>query len=145
MAVTVSDIMREINNFFEGDAFPDEASYTIEASGKISPSVGGNYVAINGSNCHDGVFPIANGLIDFGESVQRETFKGKVWELHVPIAFKTLCEEIIAFDSKTPVSAYTSESFGGYSYTRNAAADTWQKAYAKRLNPYRRMFTEVKA
>lgn len=142
--VTVPEVMRELNNYFES-GIPAAANYHISADGTITPSDGltGAYIAISGSNLHDGVFPMSGNAVDFGEDIAEETFEGVVYDLHPPKAFIDLCAQIAAFDEKTPVSAYTSESFGGYSYTRNAAADTWQKAFKSRLNVYRRMFTEV--
>ena len=61
--------------------------------------------------------------------------------------FKWLCEEIHAFVQSPAgkASPYTSESvFTSFSKTRATKADGtpvgWQEVFAKRLNPFRRMF-----
>ena len=72
-----------------------------------------------------------------------ETFTGAVWALAVPKSVVTLAEEIKAWAAKNQLGAYTSESFGGYSYTRatnaKGAAVGWQDAFAAQLAPYRKL------
>ena len=72
-----------------------------------------------------------------------EIFTGAVWALAVPKSVVTLAEEIKAWAAKNQPGAYTSESFGGYSYTRSTnakgAAVGWQDAFAAQLAPYRKL------
>ena len=78
-----------------------------------------------------------------------ETFTGTVWVLAVPKAVVLLAEDIAAWEEKNGeavLSPYTSESFGGYSYTKASGgnADTsagtgWQGAFKGRLNDWRKL------
>lgn len=138
MAVSIAAVMRFVNNYFER-AYID-GTFTI-SGGVLSPAPAAPYVAIEGSAWHGGVY-----RLDQLREHPEETFTGRVWALHPPDDFVQLCEEIAAYDEKNPAGALQSETFGEYSYTR-AVGQTgvigWQTAFAQRLIPYRRMFTEV--
>lgn len=116
------------------------ASYTIEDGALELPFlVPGQYFRIVGSALNDGVYRYpAYGLQD-------ETFDGAVWGMRVPLAVLTIAAEIDAFNASASgsVSPYTSESFGGYSYTRatdsNGVAAGWETQFATRLNPWRKL------
>ena len=79
--------------------------------------------------------------------LQDETFDGAVWALAVLKAVVELAGEIAAWQEKYGAvvdSPYTSESFGGYSYskaggTESGGAGGWQAAFRARLNPYRKL------
>ena len=99
----------------------------------------GQYFRIVGSTMNDGVYQYpCSGLAD-------ETFVGAVWAMAVPPAVVALSAEIKEYCSSEQAkpSAYTSESFGGYSYSKatdsNGVPLTWQKVFANRLNRYRRI------
>ena len=72
-----------------------------------------------------------------------EEFVGTVWALAVPKAITDIANEIEAWRKANPDSAYTSESFGGYSYTKATASDgtpmRWQDAFRRRLNRWRKL------
>ena len=73
-----------------------------------------------------------------------ETFTGSVWALAVPKAVIELAEEIDAWQTKNgDPGPFTSESFGGYSYSKatNASgmAVGWQDVFKSRLNDWRRI------
>ena len=77
-----------------------------------------------------------------------EEFKGAIWILAVPKAVVELAEEISAWQKQygTVVSSpYTSESFGGYSYsksggsTKSEGVNGWQNVFRLRLNSYRKL------
>lgn len=132
-------VMRLVRNFFERERI--EGTFTV-SGGVLEPMPDAPYIAISGSAWHDGVFP-AGPLPETGHD---ERFAGKVWGLHPPDDFLALCEEISSYDAKNPVGAPQSESFGAYSYTRasgGTAGNGWEAAFACRLLPYRRMYTEV--
>lgn len=142
-------VMRECRNFFESGY--RETLYRIAGSA-LSPDDllrPGMWIAIEGSAFHDGVYKLGDGNVLTGLSadVADEEFRGKVWFLHPPAGFLALCEDIAAFEQKTPKGAYKSESFGAYSYTRAAGRNgellTWQEFFAKQLAFYRHMYTEV--
>ena len=99
----------------------------------------GQYFRIVGSVFNDGVYQYpATSLTD-------EVFEGAVWAMAVPPTLIALSAEIKAYndsDAGKP-SPFTSESFGGYSYTKatdaNGAPIGWQKAFASRLAKWRKL------
>lgn len=149
MTVSVGQVMRSINNFFESGY--RATTYTIK-DGQLLPHelfADGMYIAITGSVFHDGVWQLGeNGYLrDYPEMVSNETFFGRVYFLHPPRDFMKLCADISEFAQKTPVGGLQSESFGEYSMTRangkNGGILTWQEAFADALKPYRCMYSEV--
>lgn len=135
----LNEICAEIRNYF-----PTEKRYgnfTIK-NGSISPVdflQEGQYFRIVGSVFNDGVHQHpASDLND-------ESFNGSVWAMAVPPALIDLSEEIKTYADIVDAnpSPFTSESFGGYSYTKATDVDgvamSWQKAYGKRLNKWRRV------
>lgn len=124
--------------------------------GQLSPALDlsqTDYFRIVGSHKNDGVHCAndeADGLTD------EDTFHGAVWIMSPPADFLALVAEIEAWQAQyggataPAMSPFTSESFGGYSYTKaGRQASTsgdgassnggWQAAFASRLNPYRRI------
>lgn len=136
----LTELCAEIRNYFLEPNGIHQGTFMI-SGGEIAPLdfiKDGQYIRIVGSAFNDGVYqyPVA-GLTD-------ETFTGAVWALAIPPAVKALADEIKAYNEKDgKPSAYTAESFGNYSYTKAADASgaplTWEKAFANRLNKYRRM------
>lgn len=140
----VGEICAHVKNYFLGgnphrNIHPGE--YVI-SSGTLAPLdflKEGQYFRIVGSTLNDGVYRYpASGLVD-------ERFAGSVWAMEVTPSFIALADEIKKFceSESGKVTALTSESFGGYSYTR-ATDDggvplTWERVFAKRLNQYRRI------
>lgn len=146
----LTEIMRYINNYFE-DGYID-GTFTIAEDGTLSPADGiknGQYICITGSTFHNGVFRVLGGVIENAFEMQPETFTGRVWTLHPPGSFLHMCTMIEAFQKANEKTngPYTSESFGGYSYTKatngNGGLATWQDAFGAQLNNWRHMFTEV--
>ena len=137
----LTELCAEIRNYFLVPDGIHTGTFTI-SGGKLAPSdflKEGQYFRIIGSTFNDGVhrYP-AVGLAD-------ESFAGSVWAMAVPPAVIALADEIKKFceSDAAKVSPYSSESFGGYSYTRatdaKGAALTWQNVFAKQLNQYRRI------
>lgn len=136
-------ICSEVRNFFLGDdpqSRIHRGTFTVKG-GTLGAEFlkPGQYFRIVGSDFNDGVYryPAAD-LTD-------EVFAGAVWVMSPSPDFITLTDEIKAFcesDAGKP-AAYSSETFGGYSYTRqtgkNGGLLTWQEAFAQKLRPYRRM------
>lgn len=145
MAVSVAAVMRQINNYFEVGHM--DGTFAISGNA-IVPVPPFPWCYIKGSILHDGVWNICNGrLQDMEGSMPDEEFEGRVWLLKPPADFLALCEEISIYDDKNPIGAYMSESFGGYSYTRQqsgGSSTAWQDVFAGRLDSYRRMYTEVR-
>lgn len=139
----LAEICAETRNYFLSDypwANIHQGVYTVR-DGMIASLdflKEGQYFRIVGSTFNDGVYQYpAVGLID-------ESFAGAVWAMSVPPAFIALAADIKAWSESEAAkpSAYSSESFGGYSYTKatdkSGAPLTWQGVFAKRLKAYRR-------
>ena len=138
----LEQVLRHLNNWFLVDVY--EGTFTVENGSVALPFLQNNqYFRIIGSVFNDGLhqYP-ATDLTD-------ETFTGTVWTLAVPKAVVTLSNEIDEWQTKfgdAVASPYTSESFGGYSYTKASGgkADTsavtgWQDAFRNRLNAWRKL------
>ena len=103
----------------------------------------GQYYRICGSILNDGLHKYG----DIGDKLQNETFTGTVWALAIPKAVVELSTKIEEWQTKngeTVASPFTSESFGGYSYTKatdsaTGAVATWETVFRSQLNPYRKL------
>lgn len=97
----------------------------------------GQHYAIIGSVLNDGAYV-------YGEDtpLADEVFNGRVYALRGSKAFYDLVDEMAewqanhAKDIDTP---YTSESFGGYSYTKDANSSSVFKKFESRLSPWRKV------
>lgn len=148
--VTLAELCGEIRNYFDRARY--FGTFRIQ-SGKIDLSElvtdgslqTGQYFRIVGSIFNDGVYEHPEyGLRD-------ETFNGAVWTMAVPPEVLDLLESINEWVDKNGSAAlnpYSSESFGGYSYTMagtssasgdSADSGTWQNAFANRLNRWRKV------
>lgn len=145
----------DTRNFFLKNGIKDihAGTYTI-ADGTLSGAdflVEGQYFRIVGSKLNDGVY--LNDAASLA-TLKNETWTGSVWDMSVPPAFLHDCEEIGAWLAKygdidnAAMSPYTSESFGGYSYSKaaaNASSGTgsggsgYQTVFAGTLNRWRRV------
>ena len=135
----LTEVCEEIRNYFIASIH--HGKFEING-GSIAPLdflQQGQYFRIVGSTMNDGVYQYpCSGLAD-------ETFVGAVWAMAVPPAVVALSAEIKEYciSEQAKPSAYTSESFGGYSYSKatdsNGVPLTWQKVFANRLNRYRRV------
>ena len=137
----LTEICAEIRNYFCQDSDKHFGRFKIE-DGEIEPLdflLDGQYFRIVGSTLNDGVYQYpTSGLADEG-------FDGAIWAMKLPPSFIALCTEIesyVASEQGKP-SGYTSESFGGYSYTKATDSKgrplTWQGVFAKRLNVWRKI------
>lgn len=140
----LTELCAELKNYFLKDRDEDihSGEYTISEGGIVLPFlVEGQYFRIVGSVLNDGVYQYpTNELSD-------ETFSGAIWAMAVPEAVITLSAEIEAWNSTNATalaSPYTSESFGGYSYSKatsgmSGGAYTWRDQFASRLAKWRRL------
>jgi len=134
----------ELNNYFLKDKGKDIhfGEYTI-SNGSIGPLdflQPGQFFRIVGSVFNDGVYEYpASGLKD-------EAFTGAVWAMAVPSPVIALADEIEKWaEANADVidSPYSSESFGGYSYTKETASDgssgaAWKSHFASEMNRWRK-------
>lgn len=146
----LTEICAEIKNYFAKDSEIYIGDFSVQ-NGAIVPALTypTDYIRIAGSHLNDGVHKLSdNDLIDEG------TFHGAVWIMSPPKAFLDLADEIAAWQAKygavdsVAMSPYTSESFGGYSYSKSSggygglsgtSVPTWQSQFASRLNLYRKI------
>lgn len=136
----LTELCAELRNYFVVEIH--EGTFTING-GEIAPLdflQEGQYFRIVGSVFNDGVYRWGSTSL-----LTDETFKGTIWAMAVPPDVVALADEIKAYceSDNRKASPYTSESFGGYSYTKatdeNGAPIGWQKVFANRLKPYRRI------
>ena len=135
----LDEILAEIRNYFVVSVHSGDFKVI---GGRLSPLdflQNGQYFRIVGSVMNDGVYRYPySGLTD-------ETFSGEIWALAVPPTLIALAADIEEYEKKAKetVSPYASESFGGYSYTKatdsSGAPISWEKAFAKRLNKWRKI------
>lgn len=110
----------------------------------------GQYYRIIGSIFNDGVHIYGSPA----ELLRDETFDGEVWGMAVPPAVIELADRIKEWRDKymssdSPfLSPYSSESFGGYSYTKGSnlssvtsgnSATGWKATFASELNKWRKI------
>ena len=135
------EMCAECKNFFSEEKDRHKGTFTVK-DGAFAPLdflQEGQYFRVVGSTFNDGVYqyPEAN-LTD-------ETFTGEVWAMRVPPAFIALSTEIEEYNNSDvgKPSPYISENFGGYGYTKatdaSGAPISWQKAFASRLNKWRKL------
>ena len=137
----LTELCAELRNYFEVPNGRHFGTFTI-SGGSIAPLYflqEGQYFRIVGSVFNDGVYQYpATSLTD-------EVFEGAVWAMSLPPDLIALSAEIEEYNKSDAgkASPYTAESFGGYSYTKatdaNGAPIGWQKAFASRLNRWRKL------
>ena len=142
----LTELCAELKNYFLRDRVADihYGEYTISGESIDLPFLlNGQYFRIVGSVLNDGVYQYpADGLAD-------EEFTGAVWAMAVPPAVVALAADIEAWNTANAealASPYTSESFGGYSYTKASGSSnngsggyTWRDQFASRLAKWRRL------
>ena len=135
----LTEILAYLRNYFVVETHED----TFEIVGGVLP-LGflqkGQYFRIIGSVFNDGVYCYDDNL-----KLTDETFTGKIEALAIPPDLLKLADEITAYmqsDEAKP-TALTSESFGGYSYSKatdsSGAAASWQTVFAARLRRWRKV------
>lgn len=133
-------ILRHINNWFQTAVYA--GTYEVINGGIELPDLKeGQYFRVTGSVLNDGVYRYPT------FDMLPEVFTGTVWALAVPKDVITLAAEIDAWEKKhgtTTTSPYKSESFAGYSYTKDTdsvsgGAVTWETAFRKQLNRWRKI------
>lgn len=144
-------VCREIKNYFSDEEDRYIGDFAI-VNGELTPPIAmqeGQYYRIVHSAFNDDVY------IHGQEELKDEnTFHGAVWLMRPPKEFLALVKDIEDWQTKygsvnsVAMSPYSSESFGGYSYSKSTSGGgsteaqnglTWQSAFADRLAPYRRV------
>jgi hypothetical protein len=130
----LNEFCAEINNYFNyGIVYTGR--YKIENGTIKTRFEPGQFFRIVGSKFNDGVYrQPASDLTD-------EEFCGAIWPMDVPPDVFRLIDEIQDWKAKYGAvgdSPYKSESFDGYSYTKDGNG-TWQSVFADRMNRYRKL------
>ena len=144
----LEQILTELHNWFrvrDGADGIHHGTYTIEDGRIALPFLrDGQYFRMMGSVFNDCLHRYGPDMA----ALEDETFDGTIWAMAVPKAVVELVGEIEAWQKKYGAvidSPYTSESFGGYSYTKQSGAGDstgsggWQAAFRARLDPYRKL------
>lgn len=131
-------ILMHLNNWFLVPDGVHEGTFEVKEGGIVLPFLAsGQYFRICGSVFNDGLHQYP------AEDLTDETFTGTVWALAVPRKLVALADEIKTWADKNQPSAYTSESFGGYSYSKATGSSGqpagWQDVFRQQLNPYRKI------
>ena len=137
-------VLIHLKNWFVVPCGVHEGTYTIKNSKLTLPFLhNGQYYRICGSVFNDGLHKYG----DAYDALTNETFTGTVWALAIPKAVVDLSAKIEEWQNKNGeavASPFTSESFGGYSYTKatdsiTGAQATWETVFRSQLNPYRQI------
>lgn len=147
----LTEICAWLKNYFCQEEDKIIGNFSV-VNGAITPSVDlqdGQYYRIVGSVFNDGVHAYNDVLTNEG------TFHGAVWKMRVPQGVITLAGEIEDWVDKyggisgSNMSPFTSESFGGYSYSKGSRSSsgasagggplTWQDMFRHELLPYMRI------
>lgn len=141
----IGEVCAECKNYFiQKDVDIHVSNYTVtnHQIGPVPFLKNGQYYRIVGSALNDGVYK--HGTDDL--QLQDEEFYGAVWAMRVPKEFVALCQEIEAWVTANEAALsgpYSSESFGGYSYSKATASDgggySWKDQFKGKLNAYRRL------
>lgn len=136
-------VLIHLKNWFVVPNGVHEGIYKIEDGSLELPFLQNEqYYRICGSVFNDGLHQYGDD-VDF---LQDETFTGTVWALAIPKAVVELSAKIEEWQKKNGdvvASPFSSESFGGYSYTKatdsaTGAVATWETVFRSQLNPYRK-------
>lgn len=151
----LTEICQELRNWFDRNQTKWHGKFVIENGNLTSPCwnldiLDGQYYRIIGSVFNDGVHRKGD------DALQDESFSGSIWAMAVPPSVIALAEDIEAWQEKygaidgTLMSPYSSESFGGYSYSKSSGGSrsngysdaggvNWQSMFADRLNRWRKI------
>ena len=135
----LEEVLREVNNWFLVPDSIHAGEFTVQNGRLTLPFLQeGQYFRVVGSVFNDGLHKYP------AKDMTGETFDGAVWALAVPKAVIALADEIAAWQEKNgEAGPYTSESFGGYSYSKatnsSGVAVGWKDVFKSRLNTWRRI------
>jgi len=144
----LTELCQELHNWFDLIHYSGRFEVTggVFTASFLAP---GQYYRIIGSVFNDGVHKYT-GEID--PDLTDEVWTGYVWALGIPKAVIDLADQIKLWNDKyggaesAAMSPYTSESFGGYSYSKggsgssnSATSTSWQSAFRAQLKKWRKL------
>lgn len=126
--MTLESICKELKNWFTKDEDKNFDTFTI-SGGIISPSdflLPNQYFRIVGSVFNDGVYQFISPNTAIEGLTDETITDGAVWTMSIPksvIEGLTTLNQWIDANKETLDSPYTSESFGGYSYSKSTGGN----------------------
>ena len=138
----LEQVLMNIRNWFPVKGGIHSGTFTIKDGGITLPFLAnGQYFRICGSVFNDGLHQY--NVLDLTD----ETFNGTIWALSIPQPVIDLANEIQEWQVKNSdalSSPYSSESFGGYSYSKatnseTGGAETWQSHFKQQLSAWRKI------
>lgn len=138
----LEQVLMNIRNWFPVKGGIYSGTFTIKDGGITLPFLAdGQYFRICGSVFNDGLHQY--NVLDLTD----ETFNGTIWALSIPQPIIDLADEIQKWQDKNAdalSSPYSSESFGGYSYSKatnseTGGAETWQSHFKQQLSAWRKI------
>ena len=138
----LEQVLMNIRRWFPVEGGIHSGTFTIKDGGITLPFLADmQYFRICGSVFNDGLHQY--NVLDLVD----ETFNGTIWALAIPKSVIELADEIQKWQEKNgeaSVSPYQSESFGGYSYSKETDAETggavtWQSAFKQQLGAWRKI------
>lgn len=140
----LEQVLNHIHNWF---VYDEAASgYVTIQDGSLPASVqvpDGAWYRIKGSLFNDGLHQQP------AEDLQDETFDGTITTCAIPKALLLVVDEIAAWQEANggvTDGPYSSESFGGYTYSLKSDSSGsggltgWRLAFRDKLNPWRKMY-----
>mgnify|MGYP007016818928 FL=1 len=140
--VSLYELLMYLRNFFPGEKWQFFGEDITEKRLLLPGLENGDYYLIEGSRRNNGIHVYGN------SDLRNETYNGIVTELCIPDELLILLGEINAWQEEHATvmqSPYQSESFGGYSYTKeNESGGTgesmsWKTVFAPRLRMWRKI------
>ena len=150
----LTEVCNFVHNYFEHTTYRGSFEIVdgnIDLSGMV---LNGQRFRIVGSEMNDGIYTYhADGVYNDDDNtvdlLVDETFTGLIVAMSIPSAFQKIVKDISEWqeaNKATLESPYTSESFGGYSYTKATGSGAnsggvlgWQDVFRSRLNAYRKI------
>lgn len=138
----LEQVLDYIHNYFVYKEYSD--TFVIRDGRLVGDSdflLGGQYFKIDGSILNDGIYKYPD------YELSDETFTGTVSSLAIPPALISTVSDIENWVNKygsVTDSPYSSESFGGYSYTKSSQSGSsggisWKDMFGSRLNRWRKI------
>lgn len=147
MELQLTELCQELRNWFDRERY--FGTFEIRDGGVFDgtealPLQDGMYFRVIDSFFSDGVHKYPD------TEMRSESFTGAVWLMAVPPPVIKLSEDIDAWRAKyeapdaASMSPYSSESFGGYSYSKSAGTGSdggtsWKSVFRARMNPWRKL------
>lgn len=128
------EVLEDILLYLKNDDFLGEehcGAIEITEGALVAPFlIEGQYYVIEGGFYNAGLHDSLTGLTD-------EHFMGKITPLKIPKRVLSIAEEAAEWKKSNGTGGYKSESFGGYSYTKDTTE--MLEAFGKRLRPWRKI------